>query len=292
MISSCTNHTERSGRLNSHILLSEKGKFSLGDDLKWAEKAYDDSNWDSISLGKVWEEQGFPEYDGFAWYRLKFFLPASLLKDAFMKDSLKILLGKIDDCDQIFLNGELLGENNRVLTVGTHPDALFRNASHLADLPRRYVVATHDSRLLWDQENTLAIRVYDNRSNRSGGGITSANQSVSLVSMEDDISFNKKDFYKLDSLDQVNRSLIMKNNSSTRYFSGSLSIKGKQTETQQEVIHIQTSVALKPGELFKIPVSLPISTDPIEMVYSFVDENSGLMIQDADIIPFVLIRDH
>jgi hypothetical protein len=84
----------------------------------------------------------------------------------------------------------------------------------------------------------------------------------------------------------------MKNNSSTRYFSGSLSIKGKQTETQQEVIHIQTSVALKPGELFKIPVSLPISTDPIEMVYSFVDQNSGLMIQESDIIPFVLIRDH
>ena len=73
MISSCTNHTERSGKLNFHILLPAKCKFSVGDDLEWAEKAYDDSNWDSISLGKVWEEQGFPEYDGFGWYRLKFF---------------------------------------------------------------------------------------------------------------------------------------------------------------------------------------------------------------------------
>lgn len=84
----------------------------------------------------------------------------------------------------------------------------------------------------------------------------------------------------------------MKNNSSTRYFSGSLHIKGKQTETQQEVVNMQTSVALEPGALFKIPVSLPISTDPIEMVYCFVDENSRLMIQDADTIPFVLVKDN
>ena len=36
---------------------------------------FDDSNWKRIFMPGTWEDQGFPGYDGYAWYRIRFQLP-------------------------------------------------------------------------------------------------------------------------------------------------------------------------------------------------------------------------
>jgi hypothetical protein len=72
--------------------------------------------WSRISVPGTWENQGY-EYDGGAWYRKQFMVPKSLAGEDLM-----LLLGKIDDYDQVYLNGKLVGATNdwqrqRVYTI-------------------------------------------------------------------------------------------------------------------------------------------------------------------------------
>ena len=85
-------------------------KFKTGDDLAWASPKFNDSAWKTIKSGKNYETQGFDKYNGFSWYRCKFMLSNTLRDRAYLKDSLRILLGKIDDADEVFLNGEKVGQ--------------------------------------------------------------------------------------------------------------------------------------------------------------------------------------
>ena len=49
----------------------EKGwKFSTGDNEKWALPKFNDKSWKPVDINHSWEQQGFPGYDGFGWYRL------------------------------------------------------------------------------------------------------------------------------------------------------------------------------------------------------------------------------
>jgi len=56
-----------------HAVLRLDGpwRFQAGDDLRWADPAFDDSNWQPATLDKPLTEQGFDSYSGYGWYRLK-----------------------------------------------------------------------------------------------------------------------------------------------------------------------------------------------------------------------------
>jgi sialate O-acetylesterase len=62
--------------------------------------------WTDIMVPAMWETQGFPDYDGGAWYRKKFTIPKSLAGE-----DIVLILGKIDDSDRTFVNGKLVGQN-------------------------------------------------------------------------------------------------------------------------------------------------------------------------------------
>jgi sialate O-acetylesterase len=65
------------------------------------------ANWTKLSVPGLWEHQGYHEYDGSAWYRKQFSLPKQL-----QGQDLVLILGKIDDYDQTYLNGKLIGSTN------------------------------------------------------------------------------------------------------------------------------------------------------------------------------------
>ena len=103
------------------IEIGSQWKFKTGNDLAWAATDFDDSSWDTILVTDWWENQGVKDHDGFAWYRTKIRIPISLKEASYYKDSLQFLLGKIDDCDQVFLNGSLIGENGRTILKQQQP---------------------------------------------------------------------------------------------------------------------------------------------------------------------------
>jgi len=130
-------------------------KFSIGDDIKWANPKFDDKSWEVIKVPSSWEEEGFHGYNGYAWYR-KHFTISSSMKDR----NITVKLGRIDDVDEVYINGNLIGSS------GTFPPnyqtAYFAWRDY--QLPAKY--------LNFDKDNVIAVRVYDSQLE---GGILEGN---------------------------------------------------------------------------------------------------------------------
>lgn len=140
---------ERRNFLKPDLDLSGRWKFKTGDDKSWAESAIDDSRWQELKVPLLWDAQGYKEYDGFAWYRLKFKVSSELASR-----HLVLLLGRIDDMDETYLNGELIGRTGR-LRPGLSPS----DHGNYYRQQRAYSIPM--SLLKPDEENILAIRVLD-----------------------------------------------------------------------------------------------------------------------------------
>ena len=157
----------------SQNILPESWKFKTGDNPEWASPAFNDSGWGTITPGVVWEQQGFPAYDGYAWYRATFTIPSKFKKDAETYGGLSLQLGKIDDVDFTYFNGDLIGKTGQL-----PPDFITKwDESRVYSIPA--------SKVNWDKPNTLAVRVYDGTGN---GGIYSDPIQLSVLGLVDKIS--------------------------------------------------------------------------------------------------------
>lgn len=118
-------------------------RFNLGDNQDWSDDCYDDTDWEQIFVPSRWENEGFGGYDGYAWYRKNFALKSVNDADSYFLD-----LGYIDDVDEVYVNGQLIGFS------GAFPPK-FRTAY---DSHRKYQVP---AALLKAGQNLIAVRVYD-----------------------------------------------------------------------------------------------------------------------------------
>ena len=166
--------------LSVNILLAQKDfilrlngqwKFSIGDNTDWAEPGFEDTQWESINVPSTWEDQGFFGYDGYAWYRKTF----STVKDMRNKD-IYISLGYIDDVDQVYVNGKLIGFS------GTFPP----HFSTVYESLRVYPVPSEF--LNFQGNNVIAIRVYDHH--MSGGIISGDIGFFTYRTFKPEISMN------------------------------------------------------------------------------------------------------
>ncbi len=144
--------------LRTVLDLCGQWKFEVGDNLRWAEPSYSDKDWVSITVPAQWETQGFPGYDGYAWYRLTFDAPKEWSSRRLYLD-----LGLVDDVDEVFLNGNFIGWNG---SFPPHYITAYNN-------PRLYPIVP--GTLIPGEKNVLAVRVYDNE---MGGGIIRGNISI------------------------------------------------------------------------------------------------------------------
>lgn len=160
--------------LNWDLNLSGLWKFSIGDNPKWKEANYNDQNWRSIVVPGYWEYQGEEDYDGYAWYRLKFYVP-----DRLKGKELILVAGKIDDFDQAFINGRLIGSTGPINDI---PYWMHNRVEW--QLLRAYKIPT--GILKFGEMNTIAIRVYDGFVD---GGIYEG--PVSILTKENYSKFNR-----------------------------------------------------------------------------------------------------
>jgi len=149
--------------------------FSVGDDPAWANPKTDVSEWDKIYVPGKWEEY-YKDYNGYGWYRKNFDMhpyPEN--------GKLTLLLGRIDDVDEVFINGVKVGQTG----------SFFPNYHTAYDIDRKYSLPDG---LLKPSGNVIAVRVYDEGQD---GGIVSGddigiyyNNDNSLLSL--DLSGNWK----------------------------------------------------------------------------------------------------
>lgn len=98
----------------------------------------DFSPWKKINMG-VWEKQGFPGYDGTAWYMIKFTMPPKMECNA-----VEIAFDGVDESAWAWLNGIYLGAHDMGPAGWNKPFAV--------DCRKE---------IRWGKENILVVRVYD-----------------------------------------------------------------------------------------------------------------------------------
>ncbi|MBR9975714.1 MAG: hypothetical protein KFF77_09055 [Bacteroidetes bacterium] len=117
--------------------------FRPGDDDVWRSKYIDEElEWSFLAVPGAWEEHGFPLLDGFAWYRVRFRIPVSM-----RNDSLLLVMSGVDDADETFLNGVMVGK------TGGFPPAVRSELRSLRVYPL--------PRFIREEHNLLAVRVFD-----------------------------------------------------------------------------------------------------------------------------------
>jgi len=95
-------------KIENLFLLPENWRFKVditreGEARGWMQSGFDDSKWHTLSTWNFYEHQGFNQYDGAFWYRVRFDAPA-------FPEGRKIFLriGALDDEGQIYVNGRLV----------------------------------------------------------------------------------------------------------------------------------------------------------------------------------------
>ncbi len=142
-------------------------RFSIGDNLAWKNPTYNDSKWEKIAIPADWENEGFNGYDGYAWYRIHF--DGKLLNS---RDMHFLVLGFIDDVDEAYINGELIGKS------GSFPP---RNRTAYQSY-RKYPVPSEV--INFDGDNVIAVRVYDQMGN---GGIVAGDIGLYVSSRAENL---------------------------------------------------------------------------------------------------------
>lgn len=131
------------------VNLAGNWKFKLFDNTEWKNTDFNDSDWETLIVPMAWECQNHYNYDGYAWYRKTFTLPAGL-----KEKTLYLVLGKIDDYDRVYFNGESIGE----VSPTRVKNAIHTWKGNEYNTRRIYKIP---ERLLKDGSNTIAVRVYD-----------------------------------------------------------------------------------------------------------------------------------
>ena len=123
---------------------------------KWFEADLDETGWKPVKCA-AWEGQGFPGYDGVAWYRIRFNAPP---KENCVGAELKF--GAVDEQAWVWLNGKYVGQH----AIG----------------PEGWDVAfwlNIGDEIVWDAENLLVVRVEDSK---MAGGIWKPIELQTLIS--------------------------------------------------------------------------------------------------------------
>lgn len=176
------------GRIGS-LGLSGLWLMKKGDDKAYSDPARPDHDWSPVPVPLNWFDLPDGGYSGLGWYRLHLRMP-----DAPSGEALGIELGWIDDADETYFNGRLIG------TTGRFPrseDA--DNEEHAYDRTRIYPIPCEAVR--WGGDNLLAVRVGSMRYDTAG--IYKERQRIGSLSSL------LKDFYALQSIPLILATLYL-----------------------------------------------------------------------------------
>lgn len=228
------------------INLNDQWKFNLGDDARWATSEFDDASWITLSSAKAWEDQGFVDYDGFAWYRRKVVVPNRMRNQVQRYGGMKLLIDAIDDADQVYFNGHLIGSS------GSFPPKF----SSEYDKQRKYLIP--QSHIHFGSPNQLAVRVYDGA---GFGGIISETVTlrplVATDILEYSFSVPGKDWI-LSAHDPKHIVMSMKNPTEERLRFNVLFVL--RTDQHMLVDSLSVPVNLTPGQWITTSLPLKINT--------------------------------
>ena len=254
-------------------------KFHVGDDMKWKDVAFNDNGWQAIRVDIPWDDQGYKKHEGYGWYRARVVIPSSLKNKSYLKDSIRIYIGKIDEADQTYLNGKLIGQNAGIYT------RTFEEADFAWTKERCYCVAVNDPTINWDKENIIAVRVY----NSSGiGGLYEAKPEVSMRDLIDYVTINTGETtFKQKDNNHFENTIELVNKYKTAKISGKLKISVKLNDKSTPNWDRELELTIPAMGNYKFTAEFPIF-DNSSVIYSFTETLTKRTIKTSLEVPYIL----
>ncbi|MGO4817408.1 putative Ig domain-containing protein [Flavobacterium sp. W22_SRS_FP1] len=265
--------------LISSVAFSQKSisfpeaKFKKGDQPEWKNIDHDDSDWATIKTTLRWEEQGYIKYDGYAWYRIKFVVPSSFKSEAAAKEGLTFFLSRIDDADETYFNGVMIGKTGSFPIDTEGPVTAW-------GVNRVYKVDTNKVGINWDKENILAIRVSDFS---GGGGVFGAVPTVRMNTLKDVLDMN----IEADSIKKMDYHVVIKNTTQS-VIEGIWTIYTKDGETNKIINTVNKPIQLKGQAQFEENIAVTDVSKRIEIVSSFKENESSEEKNVVCVTPYIL----
>lgn len=157
-----------------------EAKFKMGDDPSYSSATLDDSKWETLSVCRTWDAQGKKADAATGWYRIHVKITKAMLSESDMKEYVQFALGAVDDADETYLNGHLIGK------TGQFPQDQGGYRSQWSK-PRVYNVKVNSDFIRWDEDNVLAVRCY---SGGNPGGMFQGPVVVKVPSRVDGVVLN------------------------------------------------------------------------------------------------------
>jgi len=246
------------------ILLPKECKFIQGDNKEWANPAFNDNDWISKQLGQSWAAKD-SKPNVYAWYRIKINIPSSIKESAEKNNGIKLSLGKIDDIDQTFFNGKLIGE------TGSFPP----NYLGQWDRERHYIIPVQE--VEWDKENLIAVRIFS--PDFGGVGMYAGPYTIEPIGWPDFIDFKESIVSATENAFTTKIKFTKKReynfNGHVKYWIKNKAGKELFTDTKQ----IQLSSVTEKDKTIVFAEYHPIGDDFFNIGYQITENNSSVIIE-------------
>lgn len=157
------------------IDLNGNWNFIPEDKEQFASERKNGKHWQEVLVPGILENQGFKDFDSIGWYQKYVDFPKEL--DG---ETLVLMLGKIDDVDMCYLNGELIGQTG---DFSQPNEAIYWRG--FDQVQRTYYIKPNQFKA--GKGNLIAIRVRD-----AGGASGIAEGPVYIVRISDFRDYTKK----------------------------------------------------------------------------------------------------
>lgn len=261
----------------------ENAKFCVGDDASWAGVNVDESSWRSISNATTWTSQGVKCENGFGWYRYHVNIPKSLLEKSDLKEMVDFNMGKIDDADEVYLNGKLIGK------TGKFPSDAGGYMSQWSR-PRVYSVKVNSGLIKWDADNVLAVRVYNAG---DPGGMFQGPICVRVPNTIDNLSISIKEASSVknekikDKVEGQNTCVCTLNSKMSATKSGVFTVQVQDPETGKVVTEKSQKVSVNSKK--NGAISLPYDNHQmVRIIATFTESKTGLSTTTQYIPKYIL----
>jgi cephalosporin-C deacetylase len=249
--------------LTAQVNITNGWRIKFDDNLVYSSVKYNDKQWQPVEIGTPWEKVTKKEFDGIAWYRLTVVIKSNQKKAALKRGFLDLKLGKIDDADETYFNGTLVGSSGKFppeKVTGYNVDRLYKVPANLVQ---------------WDKPNVIAIRVSDWG---GGGGLYTGPYNFLVEDLTNSLlvtheNSNATNAYETNIPFTINRTIENK------------------TDTKRTLVLRYTITTFKDSLIYKYdkPVSLPAGQKLVENINvkglptGFYKTNTSLIINGANI---------
>ena len=260
-------------QLSAQDVSINKARFLQGDDRNWAMPDVDDTSWNEIDITRQWDRQGFPQNTrAYAWYRIHVTIPQSVFQGSDQQNTLIFNLPMVDDVDECFLNGKLIGTTGR---MPTNPAGYFCGV----DVVQDFVVDVKKDGVRLGADNVIAVRVY----NRGGsGGLYNNPLRIYCPKAADGLSMRLIE----ENNGQAHCDVEI-NNAYATATSGTFTVTLTDRETGATISTLNKKLSIKRGK----PARLAVPYDKHKMCQltaTYIDAKTGKVLTESKQLKYIL----